>query len=272
MSSMKPVIDVIDANKVSFRKKLNFIIPIVLLAIFSPVLFMAFGGMIAAIGMVVLYMASISVIPVLNTKLANWRYASLVKEAENNPMPTLYYRLEARTKAIKDIKQSVLDSNVSLRGFIAAAKRAMNACRDEQEANKWRARMRDAETKIEHNLANFQNLQSNLEQYKSTVEFAEIQWAAVVAERAANIGGDIFNGTAMDQLMERTSLRSVEMNMDKSFELMRIENLSDRPQNVVRIDDAMSTVKHDSRPAAKAIFEAEMLPNASVYTAAKTKN
>ena len=270
MSNMKPVIDIIDANKVSFRKKLNFIIPILLLAVFSPLLFLAFGGMIAAIGMVMLYMISISVIPVLNTKLANWRYASLVKEAENNPMPTLYYRLEARTKAIKDVKQSVLESNVALRGFIDAAKRAMDACRDEQEADKWRFRMIDARTKIEHNLANLQNLMDNLEKYKTTVEFAEIQWAAVVAERAANIRGDIFHGTVMDQLMERTSLRSVEMSMDKSFELMRIENLSDRSaQGAMKIDDAISTVIRDSRPAAKAVFDAETPLNGDVYASLK---
>ena len=222
---MTAVLDIVEKRKAKFNSILGFAIPILLLALLSPVLVAAFNGAVAAMGIAVLYILSVTVIPVLNTKLANWKYAELVKEANENPMPTLYYRLEQKEAAMKIIRAGVISSNAAWVTFITAGQKALEACRTELEAENWKTRIQAAKDKIDHNLHELSIREEGMKEYDYTVKRSEIEWSAVVAERAANNGKDLFEGTPMDRLMERTSLRSIENNLNESLARMQIETI-----------------------------------------------
>lgn len=224
---MSAVLDVVEKNKDKFKTVASFVIPIILLAVTAPFLKSAFNGAVAAIGIFILYLVSITVIPVLSTKLANWKFNALVEEAKNNPMPTIFYRLEQREKAYKDIESKVIQGNAALESYIVAAQKALNAGRNQEDRDKWQKRIPVAGQKIEHNRQELKKLRIQLADYREQVKYASVEWDAIVAERAANVSMDLFNGTPMDQLLERTSLKAIDDGMNISFERMYIATIGD---------------------------------------------
>ncbi len=191
----------------------------------APVVFAIVQGMAGLMVAGALGMAGVQLAPVLALKRANLRLRLLQGEARGSPLPTL-------ENLLLDRRAALTQASVQLQGAIAQIDAFVDqagefARRNPDAAPRWLERARRAEQLREQKKRALRTAAESVAAFEQEVDRSRTEWALVEAERALSSSLGATRGDPMDQLLERTALDSVRLEMNRAFASLETELVLD---------------------------------------------
>lgn len=191
----------------------------------APVAFLLVEGTAGLLVAGALGMAGVQLAPVLAFKLANLRVRLLQGEARGNPLPTLENLLIDRRTALAQASVQLQGAIAQIDAFVDQAREF--ALRHPEAAPRWRERASRAEQLREQKKRALRTAAESVAAFEQEVERARTEWALVEAERALSSSLGATRGDPMEQLLERTALDSVRIEMNRAFASLETELVLD---------------------------------------------
>lgn len=191
----------------------------------APVAFAVVQGVAGLVVAGAIGMAGVQLAPVLALKLANWRLRLMQGEARGSPLPTLDNLLLDRRAALAQASFQLQSAIAQIDAFVEQA--GEYARRHPDAAPRWLERARRAEQMRAQKKHALRTAAESVAAFEQEVERARTEWALVEAERALSSALGATHGDPMNQLLERTALDSVRLEMNRAFASLETELVLD---------------------------------------------
>lgn len=191
----------------------------------APVIFLVVQGMAGLMVAGTLGLAGVQLAPVVALKLANWRLRLLKGEARGNPLPTL-------ENMLLDRRAALTQASIHLQGAIAQIDAFVEQAQDfarthPDAAARWLERAQRAGQLREQKKRALRTAAESVAAFEQEVDRARTEWSLVEAERALSHSLGATRGDPMAQLLERTALDSVRLQMNRAFASLETELVLD---------------------------------------------
>ncbi|MEY2874636.1 MAG: hypothetical protein RLZZ373_2007 [Pseudomonadota bacterium] len=191
----------------------------------APVVFTIVQGMVGLMVAGALGMAGVQLAPVLALKLANLRLRLMQGEARGSPLPTLENLLLDRRAALTEASVQLQNAIAQIDAFVDQA--GEFARRNPDAAPRWLERAGRATQLREQKKRALRTAAESVAAFEQEVDRARTEWALVEAERALSSSLGATRGDPMEQLLERTALDSVRLEMNRAFASLETELVLD---------------------------------------------
>jgi hypothetical protein len=191
----------------------------------APVIFLVVQGMAGLMAAGTLGLAGVQLAPVVALKLANWRLRLMQGEARGNPLPTLENLLIDRRTALTQASFQLQGAIAQIDAFVEQAQDFARTHPD--AATRWLERAQRAGQLREQKKRALRTAAESVAAFEQEVDRARTEWALVEAERALSHSLGATRGDPMAQLLERTALDSVRLQMNRAFASLETELVLD---------------------------------------------
>lgn len=190
--------------------------------IISPIIFMVVQGIVglAIAGLIGLLVVNFA--PVVSMKLANWKVASIIQEAKENPIETMVNLLHAKQLAYKQFKTMVENA-------VTGAKNFEMKC--VQFAKQYPARSSEFDTQlvaikqaVERKKAALRDAQTQLAQGENKLVEMRAYFDMAEALNAANKATGMDTGDLYEKLKADTACDAVFESVNRAFSTLEVES------------------------------------------------
>lgn len=184
--------------------------------VLSPFVFVAIKGIIGMAIAAVLGYVAICFVPVIASKIANWRLKALKAEASKNPIETLQNDYGNRQRALQDFRERIRTSAAAINSFESKLDefkrtRPERAAKYEEEVGKMKQ-------VLASRAAKYQRARASLEDYYKRIEAASDEWDMAQATIAMTKAvGTIDGEEFLQKIMVSSAMDSVQRAISESF-------------------------------------------------------
>lgn len=165
-------------------------------------------------------LAAVNGWPVLTTKLANWRYRALRREAIENPMPTLVRAYDEAVARFKEKRQGVVKFSATIANF--KTKIASYEQRNADTAS-MTAMYENMKRALDFQVLRLTEQQANLEEAKLCLAEAQDKYNMALDMQEANNSLEDFTGeSGLDFTLQREAFDAITSKLNEGFARMEI--------------------------------------------------
>jgi hypothetical protein len=191
----------------------------------APMIFLVVKGVAGLLAAGLLGLSGVQLAPAVALKLANWRLRLMQGEASGNPLPTLENMLIDRRTALTQASVQLQGAIAQIDAFVEQAEHFARIHPD--AATRWLERAQRAKQLREQKKRALRTAAESVAAFEQEVDRARTEWALVEAERALSHSLGATRGDPMAQLLERTALDSVRLQMNSAFASLETELVLD---------------------------------------------
>ncbi len=220
----------------------KFIFLVLGLAVFAPVIWLALGGLLGLVALVVVWTVTWMLRPWVFTKAANLRIKLIKHEAAKNPVPTLQENLRKEMVSLDERKTKIEKLNGAIRNFKSQTQDIANKYGTNDPSYIQMSRdIVDLERVYADRCAKWNKAAKELKRFAEEIEKAQMIWEAAQAAAAAREASGLTSEAWETELKTKTALDSIQSSYNDALASLDTSMLEEAPQRTA----------HEAREPAK---------------------
>ncbi len=218
------------------------------LAILAPVLWAAFGGFIALIGLTGLAVGSWTLRPWVFSKAANIRLKLIKREAAKNPVETLQGEHLRQSQILDERKRGIEDQAGANRSLDQIIDKLQEEFPDSPELPQLRADQAELESLLKARSADWQEAYVSLGLFAKEIQRVSRLWEVSLAAARARRQSGLTEEEWLSKLKTQTSIDAIRTHLNTQLSALNIENMQAEADRILK----GRTAKRTPAPTAEA--------------------
>ena len=165
-------------------------------------------------------LAAVNIWPVAVTRLANWKYNQLRKQAIENPMPTLIRAYDEAVARFKEKRSGVVQFSTTIKNFKS---RIEDYEKRSADTSSMQAMYENMKRALDFQVQRLTEQQQNLEEAKVCLAETQDKYNMALDMQAANNSLEDFTGeSGMDFTLQREAFAAVTSKLNEGFARMEV--------------------------------------------------